>query len=65
MKPKTQERKTYIRTGRQSNSIRFATLSLPCLNYFYDLFYNKKNIKNIKQVPLNIYELLTARGLAF
>jgi len=60
MKPKIQERKTDIRTGRQYNSIRFATLSMPCLNYYYDLFYYKENIKNIKQVPLNISELLTA-----
>jgi hypothetical protein len=65
MKPKIQERKKDIRTGKKYNSIRFATLSMPCLNYYYDLFYYKKKIKNIKQVPLNISELLTARGLAF
>jgi len=54
MKPIIQERKIDIRTGLQYNSIRFATLSMPCLNYYYDLFYYKEKIKNIKQVPLNI-----------
>lgn len=44
-----------------TQSIYFWTLTLPCLNYLHDLFY--KN--NIKSVPVNITELLTARGLAY
>lgn len=47
--------------GKITQSIYFWTLTLPCLNYLHDLFY--KN--NIKTIPVNIIELLTARGLAF
>ena len=43
------------------NSIKFQTLSLPCFNKYKELFYNE----NIKIIPLNLEELLTARGLAF
>lgn len=39
----------------------FNTLTLPCFNYFNDIFYKNK----LKIVPLNIYELLTPIGLAF
>src|SRR6202007_398738 len=41
--------------------ITFNTLSLPCLNYYFDLFY--KN--GTKIVPSNISELLTPVGLAY
>lgn len=41
--------------------IYFASLTLPCFNYYRNLFYNKENIK---VVPLNIKELLTPKGLA-
>lgn len=49
------------KTGITTQSLYFRTLSMPCLNYYYDLFYyNKKKI-----IPRNLDELLTARGLAF
>lgn len=41
-------------------NISFATLSLPCFNELYELFY----IDGIKKVPLNISELLTDVSLA-
>ena len=44
------------------SSISFATLTLPCFNYYRNLFYNKDNKKI---VPLNINQLLTPRGLAY
>lgn len=63
MKPKIQIRKKDFRTGKIYKSLRFATLSMPCLNYYYNLFYSKEN--NKKMVPLNICDLLTARSLAY
>ena len=60
MKPKV-----LIRNDKRSNkttqSLFFWTLTLPCLNYYYNLFY--KDI--IKLIPNNIGELLTEKGLAF
>lgn len=47
--------------GTITQSIYFRTLAMPCLNYYYDLFYKDK----VKVVPKNLYELLTARGLAY
>lgn len=44
------------------SSVYFATLTLPCLNYYRDLFYNSQNKKI---VPLNSNKLLTPRGLAY
>jgi hypothetical protein len=44
------------------SSIQFATLSLPCFNYYKALFYNSENKKI---VPLNIGNLLTPIGLAY
>lgn len=40
---------------------RFNTLTLPCLNYYYDLFYN---VDGLKIIPHNIFDLLTPIGLA-
>jgi len=59
--PASPSRNPDKRTGKVYNSIKFQTLSFPCLNKFYELFYNN----NIKIVPVNIAELLTARSLAF
>ena len=57
--------KVLTRTNKISNkvtqSIYFWTLTLPCLNYYHELFYNKKK----KSIPSNIGELLTEKGLAF
>ena len=47
---------------KEYKAIKFQTLSLPCFNYYRNLFYNKKNIK---VVPLNINELLTPKGLCY
>src|SRR5579862_2119725 len=59
--PKMTNRKPDIRTGKVYNSIKFSTLSLPCLNNYYELFYpNGKKI-----IPDNIDKLLTARSLAY
>lgn len=50
------------RTNMCYSSVNFSTLSLPCFNYYRDLFYNSDNVKI---VPKNIQELLTPRGLAY
>ena len=34
---------------------------MPCLNYYHELFYKD----NVKIIPINLEELLTARGLAY
>ena len=65
--------------GTITQSLYFRTLAMPCLNYYYELFYKD----NIKIIPNNLAsraptrgalgvpceagaeELLTARGLAF
>jgi len=49
------------RTKKNYTAMSFTTMQLPCFNEYYELFYNDK----VKKVPANIYELLTARGLAF
>jgi hypothetical protein len=49
------------RTNKIHSSISFTTMQLPCFNVFRELFY----LSNVKTVPHNIYELLTAKGLAF
>ncbi len=50
------------RTQVKYSSIHFATLSLPCFNFYKNLFYDSNNIKI---VPLNIGKFLTPRGLAY
>lgn len=50
-------------------SIKFKTFSFSSLNFLYDSFYSKnkstiKNNQNIKNVPTNIYSLLTQQALA-
>lgn len=52
--------RTNKKRGVITQSLYFRTLAMPCLNYYYELFY--KN--NIKRIPNNLEELLTARGLA-
>lgn len=49
------------RTNQQYFNISFFTRSLPCFNYYRDLFYPN----GVKVVPSNIGEILTARGLAY
>ncbi len=60
MEPKILTR-TDKRSNKTSQSISFSTLTLPCLNYYHELFYKNKK----KSIPSNIEELLTERGLAF
>ena len=60
--PSIVTRKPDKRTGKVYQSIRFTTMSMPCLNYYHDLFYSNK----VKIVPINLGgEFLTVRGLAF
>lgn len=59
MEPTLLTRKNKKR-GVITQSLYFRTLAMPCLNYYYELFY--KN--NIKRIPNSLEELLTARGLA-
>ena len=48
------------RTKKTYSAISFTTMQLPAFNEFRDVFYKL----NIKQIPDNISELLTPRGLA-
>lgn len=59
--PKSYSQKPDKRTGEIYTQISFNTLSLPCFNYYYDLFYPKGQ----KIVPDNIADLLTPLGLAY
>jgi hypothetical protein len=49
------------RNNRTYETLRFNSRSLPCFNYYREVFYPE----GIKIVPANIGELLTARGLAY
>lgn len=49
------------RTKKIYSAISFTTMQLPCFNEFKEMFYEL----NIKKIPDNIQEILTARGLAF
>lgn len=49
------------RTKKTYSAISFTTMQLPAFNEYRDVFYKL----NVKQIPDNIYELLTPRGLAF
>jgi hypothetical protein len=49
------------RTNSTTFSIYFRTLAMPCLNYYYDLFYKER----VKIIPKNLGQMLTARGLAY
>jgi LAGLIDADG DNA endonuclease family len=60
--------KVYIRkpdklrsTNKIYSSMQFKILALPCLNYYYDLFYKEGK----KIIPSNISDLLTARAFAY
>src|SRR5260221_1670994 len=51
--------------GKEYKSIRFHTLTLPCFNYYCDLFYHFYGIKYTKIIPTNLSDLLTPIGLAY
>jgi len=59
--PKITNRKADKRTGKIYNSVIFKTLSLPCFNEYYNLYY----VNGKKSVPANLNELLTPIGLAY
>ena len=52
------------RTHIKYSSVNFATLSLPCFNYYRSIFYDSNN-KPSKIVPSYIKDLLTPIGLAY
>ena len=58
--PKIVESKPDKRTNKVYSSVSFNTLSLPCFNEHYQLFYPEGK----KVVPSNIGDLLTPAGLA-
>ena len=49
------------RTKKIYSAISFTTMQIPCFNEVKEMFYEL----NVKIIPNNIYELLTARSLAF
>lgn len=51
----------YKKRGVLTQSMYFRSLAMPCLNYYHELFYKD----NVKIIPRNLEELLTARGLAY
>ena len=59
--PKYTSRKPDLRTGKIYTTKYFLTYSLPCFNYYHDLFY----VDKVKKIPENIGELLTPIGLAY
>ena len=59
--PKIFIRKKDIRTNKVYSHIQYKTLNLPCLNYYYDLFYKNKK----KVIPDNLMEIITPVSLAF
>lgn len=61
MVPKIQNSSLDKRTGKVYRSLHFNTLSLPCFNELYELFYPLGE----KIVPANIGDLLTPLGLAY
>jgi len=52
-------------TGEKYASVGFKTLSLPCFNVYRELFYRFDGTKYTKVVPSNLFDLLTAKGLAY
>ena len=46
---------------KSRSNLSFATITLPCFNEFYDLFYSEGK----KRIPLNISEYLTRVSLAY
>lgn len=54
------------KNNKSYSSVYFATLTLPCFNYYKELFYMPLSIGKYKKiVPNNINQLLTPRGLAY
>ena len=51
------------KTGKLKYKLSFASLSLPCFNELYELFYTSDSGKKI--IPKNIGDLLTPISLAY
>ena len=49
------------KTGIITQSLYFRTLAMPCLNFYYELFYKDK----VKIIPMKLEEYLTAKSLAY
>lgn len=49
------------RTNKVYTFIVFYTYSLPCFNYYHELFY----VDGVKRIPLNIEDLLSPQALAY
>lgn len=49
------------RTGAIHTALWFNTITLPCFNYFHDMFY----VNGVKVLPSNIMAMLTPVSLAF
>lgn len=47
--------------GTKLSSVNFTTMRLPCLNTYYELFYNTGKW----QIPTNIVELLNPVSLSY
>ena len=52
--------KIQVLNGKKFYGVYFATRTLPCFTYYYNIFYNKK----VKTVPNDLYNLLTYEALA-
>lgn len=54
---------TYLdkRNSKVFTSVAFNTYSLPCFNYYHELFY----VDGVKRIPLNIEDLLSPQALAY
>lgn len=59
--PKTVTPMAHKKTDKVYPYIRFEARSLPCFNYYYDLFYSDGK----KVIPSNIGEILTPLGLSY
>lgn len=53
--------KHFSTKGVSLSSLSFFTIRLPCLNYYYELFYSTGK----RQVPVNIKDLLSPASLSY
>jgi hypothetical protein len=53
---KYRNRKPDLKTGKINSSIYFRTYSLPCLNFYHDLFY----VNGVKRIPLKYRRIVNS-----
>jgi len=53
-------RKTRFKTGETHFGITMSTRTLPCFNFYYNLFY----LNGVKVISENLYDLFTSEALA-